>query len=447
MIKRLIGRLMGQPSEKAVGPLRIPFDEHRIDVNQISACASRIITTLHQSEYEAYVVGGAVRDLLLGFIPKDFDVVTDATPEEVRRVFRNSRIIGRRFRLVHVYCGRDMVEVSTFRAPHEVSNSKDRKGRLLRDNTFGSISEDAIRRDFTVNALFYDPRSEEVLDFCGGYADTQKNLLRIIGAPVQRYREDPVRMLRAIRLSEKLGLTIDPKTKSPFKKQARLLEGVPTARLYDEFIKVVKSGSLASAVEKIVTYGFQSALFGKLEKIKEQSREGDFLRLVYEKTDDRINSGKSVSPAFLFAAVFWPEVDRKWNYVESDPKYMGALVRAIDEASDSLSQTFVPKRLIADIRDIWYLQGRLLNRRGKKPAQALRHGKFRAGYDFLELRGIVGEVPQELVDWWTQFQEIEPEARESWLEHNNKLGATEPKKRVRRRPRKKRNTTEASSSQ
>ena len=241
MIKRLIGRLMGQPSERESRPLRIPFDEHHIDVNQISVCASRIITTLHRSEYEAYVVGGAVRDLLLGFVPKDFDVVTNATPEEVRRVFRNSRIIGRRFRLVHVYCGRDMVEVSTFRAPHEVSNSKDRKGRLLRDNTFGSISEDAIRRDFTVNALFYDPRSEEVLDFCGGYEDAQKNLLRIIGAPVQRYREDPVRMLRAIRLSEKLGLTIDPKTKSPFKKQAGLLDGVPTARLYDEFIKVVKA--------------------------------------------------------------------------------------------------------------------------------------------------------------------------------------------------------------
>jgi poly(A) polymerase len=339
-----------------------------------------------------------------------------------------------------------MVEVSTFRAPHEVSNSKDRKGRLLRDNTFGSISEDAIRRDFTVNALFYDPRSEEVLDFCGGYEDAQKNLLRIIGAPVQRYREDPVRMLRAIRLSEKLGLTIDPKTKSPFKKQAGLLDGVPTARLYDEFIKVVKSGSLASAVEKIVTYGFQSALFEELEKVKQQSKEGDFLRLIYKKTDDRINSGKSVSPAFLFAAVFWPEVDKKWNYVESDPKYMGALVRAIDAASDSLSQTFIPKRLIADIRDIWYLQGRLLNRRGKKPSQALRHGKFRAGYDFLELRGIAGEVPQELVDWWTQFQQIEPESRESWLEHNAISGATAPKKRVRRRPRKKRNT-ETSSNQ
>ena len=439
MIKRLIDRLMGQPSEKMSSPLRISFDEHNIDVDQISPCASRTIATLHQEGHEAYVVGGAVRDLLLGFVPKDFDVVTDATPEEVRRIFRNSRIIGRRFRLVHVYCGRDMVEVSTFRAPHEASNSKDRKGRLLRDNTFGSINEDAIRRDFTVNALFYDPRSKEVLDFCGGYVDTQKNLLRIIGAPVQRYREDPVRMLRAIRLSEKLSLTIDSKTKSPFKKQAGLLDGVPTARLYDEFIKVVKSGSLASAVEQIVAFGFHSALFKKLDEVKARSKEGDFLRLVYKKTDERINSGKSVSPAFLFAAVFWPEVNKRWKYVESDPKYMGALVRAIDEASIGLSQTFIPKRLIADIRDIWYLQGRLLNRRGKKPTQVLRHTKFRAGYDFLELRGIAGEVPEELVDWWTRFQDIEPEDRESWLEKNTKLGGAEPKKRVRRRPRKKRN--------
>lgn len=440
MIKRLINMLTGQPSKKMSGPLRISSDEHNIDVGQISPCAARIISTLHQAGYEAYVVGGAVRDLLLGFVPKDFDVVTDATPEEIRKVFRNSRIIGRRFRLVHVYCGRDMVEVSTFRAPHEASNQKDRKGRLLRDNTFGSINEDAIRRDFTVNALFYDPRSEEVLDFCGGYVDTQKNLLRIIGAPVQRYREDPVRMLRAIRLAAKLGLTIDPKTKSPFKKQAGLLDGVPTARLYDEFIKVVKSGALAMAVEQIVAFGFHSALFKKLADAKAQSKEGKFLRLVYEKTDQRINSGKSVSPAFLFAAVFWPEVDKKWNYVESDPKYMGALVRAIDEASVGLSQTFIPKRLIADIRDIWYLQGRLLNRRGKKPSQVLRHMKFRAGYDFLELRCFAGEVSEELVDWWTRFQDIEPEDREFWLENNTKLGGAEPKKRVRRRSRKKRNT-------
>ena len=440
MIKRLIGRLMGQPSEKGSRPLRISSDEHNIEVGQISPCASRIITNLHQAGYEAYLVGGAVRDLLLGFVPKDFDVVTDATPEEIRRVFRNSRIIGRRFRLVHVYCGRDMVEVSTFRAPHKTSSSKDRKGRLLHDNTFGSINEDAIRRDFTVNALFYDPRSEEVLDFCGGYVDTQKNLLRIIGAPVQRYREDPVRMLRAIRLSEKLGLTIDSKTKSPFKKQAGLLDGVPSARLYDEFIKVVKSGSLASAVEQIVNFGFHSAFFSKLDRVKERSKEGDFLRLIYKKTDDRINHGKSVSPAFLFAGVFWPEVNKRWNYVASDPKYMGALVRAIEEVSDVLSQTFIPKRLIADIRDIWYLQGRLLNRRGKKPTQVLRHQKFRAAYDFLQLRGISEEVPQELVDWWTQFQELEPQDREAWLERNTQLGVNEPKKRLRRRSRKKRST-------
>ena len=437
MIKRLIGKLIGQKPAKASNPLRISVDEHDIDIRHISPCATRIISTLNQSGHEAYVVGGAVRDLLMGYTPKDFDVVTDATPEQVRRVFRNSRIIGRRFRLVHVYCGGDLVEVSTFRAPHETSNTQDPKGRVLRDNTFGSINEDAIRRDFTVNALFYDMRTEEVLDFCGGYEDTRQSVLRIIGAPAQRYREDPVRMLRAIRLSEKLNLTIDVKTKAPFKKLAGLLGDVPTARLFDEFIKIIKSGSSASAVEKIVTYGFHAALFKKLGKINEKSKEGEFLQLVFGKTDERINSGKSVSPAFLFAAVLWSDVKKKWNYVEGDPKYMGALVRSIDDVCDGMGETFIPKRLIADVRDIWYLQGRLLARRGKKPAQTLRHGRFRAGYDFLELRGFSGEVTEEMVEWWRQFQEVPPEDRELWLERNNTGKSTGPKKRARRRSRKK----------
>ena len=437
MIKRLIGRLMGQQPKKSSRPLRIPFEGHDIDIRKISPCATRIISTLNQSGHEAYVVGGAVRDLLLDVTPKDFDVVTDATPEQVRRVFRNSRIIGRRFRLVHVYCGGDLVEVSTFRAPHETADTQDRKGRVLRDNTFGSINEDAIRRDFTVNALFYDMRTEEVLDFCGGYEDTRQSVLRIIGAPMQRYREDPVRMLRAIRLSEKLGLTIESKTKAPFKKLAGLLGDVPTARLYDEFIKIIKSGSSASAVEQIVAHGFHAALFKKLGKIAEKSKEGEFLQLVFRKTDERINSEKSISPAFLFAAILWSDVKVKWNYIEGDAKYMGTLARSIDDVCDGMGQTFIPKRLIADVRDIWYLQGRLLARRGKKPAQTLRHARFRAGYDFLELRGFAGEVAEDLVEWWRQFQEIPLEDQEAWLERNNAGGSTGTKKRARRRPRKK----------
>ncbi|MDA1331236.1 MAG: polynucleotide adenylyltransferase PcnB [Proteobacteria bacterium] len=431
---------MGQQPPKGSRPIRIPVEEHDIDIRHISACATRIISTLNQRGYEAYVVGGAVRDLLLGFKPKDFDVVTGATPEQVRRVFGSSRIIGRRFRLVHVYCGGDLVEVSTFRAPHDTSDTQDRKGRVLRDNTFGSINEDAIRRDFTVNALFYDMRTEEVLDFCGGYEDTRQSVLRIIGAPMQRYREDPVRMLRAIRLSEKLDLTIDSKTKAPFKKLATLLGDVPTARLYDEFIKIIKSGSSASAVEQIVTHGFHVALFKKLGKIKEKSEEGEFLQLVFQKTDERINSGKSVSPAFVFAAVLWADVQKKWNYVEGDPKYMGTLARSIDDVCDGMGQTFIPKRLIADVRDIWYLQGRLLARKGKKPAQTLRHGRFRAGYDFLELRGFAGEVAEELVEWWRYFQELPLEDQDSWLERNNTVDSNRSVKRGRRRTRKKPST-------
>lgn len=436
MIKKLIGKLMGHQPDRPSSLKRIAIEEHRIDADKFSSCALRTISTLHDSGFDAYVVGGAVRDLLLEFTPKDFDIVTDATPEQVRRVFRNSRIIGRRFRLVHVFCGRDMVEVSTFRAPQETAGSQDRKGRLLRDNTFGSITDDAIRRDFTVNALFYDIRTKEVLDFCDGYSDTQGRILRVIGTPVQRFREDPVRMLRAVRLSEKLNLSIDSKTQAPFKKQARLLGDVPTARLYDEFLKVIKTGSSASAIEQLVTYGFHTSIFKRLGNIKEKSKEGEFLRLVFTKTDERINSGKSVSPAFLFAALLWSEVSKKWKYSEGDSKYMGMLVRVIDEVCDDLSQTFIPRRLVADIRDIWYLQGRLIGRAGKKPAHTLRHRRFRAGYDFLELRGFAGEVPETLVEWWRQFQEVNEDARASWLEREN-LPNPSAKKRVRRRSRKK----------
>ncbi len=438
MIKKLIRKLIGDKNNSAVNRRRIARAEHGVKEELISPCAIRIVKTLQRSGFEAYIVGGAVRDLLLGREPKDFDVVTDATPEEVRALFRQSRIIGRRFRLVHVRCGRELVEVSTYRAPHQNGEgTQDRKGRLVRDNTFGTIDDDAIRRDFTVNALFYDPISGDILDFCEGYEDVHQRTLRMIGSPTQRYREDPVRMLRAIRLSEKLELTIDSKTRVPFKRLANLLDDVPTARLYDEFLKILKSGASLRSVEQLVRFGFHQSIFPKMSAVVDKGADGEFLRLVFRRTDERINGGKTVSPAFLFAAVFWPDVREAWGFSEDEKKPMGKLARAVNVVTDHMAKTFVPKRLIGDIREIWMLQGRMLFRRGKRPLGVLGHPRFRAGYDFLELRGIVGEIDPQLVEWWEQFQTLNPIERDDWVlkESGGPSGPRKKRKRYRSRRR------------
>ena len=334
MIHKFFRRFFSQdflvPSASAPTELRIiPRKQHGVARNRISPCAIKITSGLQQAGYSAFVVGGAVRDLLLGLEPKDFDVVTNATPEEVRAVFRRSRIIGRRFRLVHVMCGAETVEVSTFRGNSFTNNNNetmthkhaDEHGRILRDNVFGSQEEDAKRRDFTVNALFYDPASEEIWDYLDGYDDIQTKQLRIIGTPLQRYREDPVRMLRAVRLAAKLDMQIDTATATPIGDLAPLLQNVPPSRLFDEILKLLLSGHAQICVADLRARGLYNGLLPMLDMVLTQSLGERFITLALKNTDERVRQEKTISPGFLFATLLWHEVLTAWNtYLASGEK-------------------------------------------------------------------------------------------------------------------------------
>jgi len=293
MIKKLIQRVFSGRPGKSRDPLVIPFDKHGVPRERISSCARRVTVGLQEAGFKAFVVGGAVRDLLLDLEPKDFDVATDATPEEVRDIFRRSRIIGRRFRLVHVMCGAETVEVSTFRggvSDDVEEHARDEHGRILRDNVFGSQEEDALRRDFTVNALFYDPATQEILDYTNGFADIGKHVIRMIGDPEQRYREDPIRMLRAVRLAAKLRGEIEPKTRAPIKRMASLVQNVPTARVFEEMLKLLLSGHARECVLKLRTEGLHHGVLPMLDVILEQPLGERFVMLALEKTDERVRS-------------------------------------------------------------------------------------------------------------------------------------------------------------
>ena len=439
MIARFFKKLIGSAGISSA-PTRIPKSTHKISADKFSLNALKIIRRLRDHGFDGYVVGGAVRDLLLKKQPKDFDVVTDATPEQIRKIFRRSRIIGRRFQLVHVYFGPEIIEVSTFRATSskESEKSNGRSGRVLRDNNFGSIEEDAKRRDFTANSLYYDPETEEVLDFCSGYADLHRKSLKMIGVPSERYREDPVRMLRAIRLAVKLNLKIEDKTQAPFKKLSKLLFDIPDARLFDELMKILKGGAAKDTVDQLVKFKFHTILLPSLKKNYIEKDDKSFINLVLLRTDERIAQGKSVSPSFIFAAILWPEVHRQWLKNDVTDRPMMRLAQSIDIVTDQReNQLLIPKRLIADIRDIWYLQGRLLNRSGKRALSAIRHPRFRAGFDFLELRSQVGQVDSELVRWWDEFQFADSELQRSMVDD------VDDKKTSRRRRRRKPRNTDA----
>jgi len=421
MIRKLIRRLIkGQPSSS--GPARIvPRSRHGLSRHDISACAKRVTSTLQAEGYDAYVVGGAVRDLLLGRDPKDFDIATSATPERVRALFRRSRIIGRRFRLVHVLCGRDVVEVSTFRGKHVDSDSEtgatDEHGRILRDNVFGSREEDAVRRDFTVNALFYDPSTEEIVDYCGGLADVKGRRLRMIGDPTARYREDPVRMLRAVRLAAKLDLEIESGTRAPIRELAGLLENVPVSRLFEEMLKMLLSGQSVQCVRRLRADGLHHGLLPMLDVILDQPLGERFVMLSLERTDERVRDEKPISPGFLFAALLWHEVLAAWRSGEASGKStMQSLFEAIDDVLAEQSENLaIPRRFSSDMKEIWVLQARLLNRSGRRPFALLSNPRFRAAYDFLLLRCESGELDMEIADWWERFQRAGDEERASML--------------------------------
>ena len=434
MITKFLGHVFSGRIFRARQPKIIPFSAHGVARERISRCALTVTQTLQRHDFAAFVVGGAVRDLLFGREPKDYDVATDATPEEVRQIFRRSRIIGRRFRIVHVMCGPETVEVSTFRggdaAVGDEARKSDEHGRILRDNVFGNQEQDATRRDFTINALFYDPASQEIWDYYDGVADLRKRRVRMIGEPDQRYREDPVRMLRAVRFAGGFGLDLDAKTRKPIHSLAHLLANVPPSRLFDEMLKLLLSGHAVECVTKLRKEGLHHGLLPLLDVILEQPLGERFVMLALKTTDERIRADKSVSPAFLFAALLWHEVLAAWKSIEAGGvPTIPALYQAMEQVSQVQAEKLaIPRRFGSDMKEMWALQPRLLQRAGHRPYRLLEHPRFRAGYDFLLLRCESGEVDAAMGEWWTRFQRAGEAERQQMLVRDG-----EPKKRRRRR--------------
>ncbi|MCX8017768.1 MAG: polynucleotide adenylyltransferase PcnB [Rhodocyclaceae bacterium] len=431
MIRKLLRRVFrrGEPTPHPVevlGP-----ETHGIRPEAVSAAARRTCETLQAAGYQAYVVGGAVRDLIAGIAPKDFDVATNATPDEVRTLFRRSRIIGRRFKIVHVLFGAETIEVSTFRAAHDASTLKDEHGRVLADNVWGTMEEDAARRDFTINALYYDPASGKVYDYHHGVRDLQRKTLRMIGDPRARYREDPVRMLRAVRLAAKLGLRMDPQVQAPIREMAALIENVPAARLFDEMLKLLLSGHAVECVRRLRAEGLHHGLLPLLDVILEQPLGEKFVMLALSDTDRRVNEGRRTSPGFLFATLLWHEVLANWEARKQAGELpMPALHAAMDEALDVQGEKLaITRRIAGDIKDIWLMQPRFEKRAGRAPFRLIEQPRFRAAWDFLRLRAESGEAEQELVDWWAAFEQAGNAEREALL----KPDTTSPRKRRRRR--------------
>ena len=429
MIKRFFRRVLGLPSH---APQRIGRERHPLRREALSAGALKTCEVLRQAGFSASVVGGAVRDVLLGITPKDFDVATDARTEQVKPLFRRALIIGRRFRLVHVMIGQETVEVSTFRAADAANADRDEHGRVLRDNVFGSQEEDARRRDFTINALYFDPATEEIIDYHGGLADLRKRVLRMIGDPQTRYREDPVRMLRAVRLAAKLGLTIESSTRAPIRKLAPLVERVPPARVFDEMLKLLLSGHASACVRQLREEGLSKGVLPLLDVILEQPLGERFVTLALAQTDERVLSDRPVSPAFLFAALLWHEVlaaskARQAKGERPVPALEAAMDKVLDAQFEKLALT---RKLTATMREVWTMQPRFEQRGGQRPYRLLEAPRFRMGYDFLALRAASGEVSAELEAWWRTFQHADADTRKAML-----LPDTGPRKKRRRRRR------------
>jgi len=381
-----------------------------------------VLYRLKNAGYQGFLVGGGVRDLLLGREPKDFDIATDASPDEVRSLFRNCRLIGRRFRLAHIMFGREIIEVATFRAQAGDDSAEDggieveESGRLLRDNVFGTLEEDAWRRDFTINALYYNIEDFSVADYTNGMADIEAGLLRIIGEPEQRFREDPVRMLRAVRFAAKIGFRIDEASETKVFELGHLLDDIPAARLFDEVLKLFFGGCALQTFELLRHYNLFQYLFPQTEdELAEEENHFPHTMLMraLQNTDDRIAQGKPVTPAFLYAALLWEPVRQEWllRQEEGVPEQPALTQAAQEVISLQLECTSLPRRFSTPMQEIWAMQPRLAKRSGKRAYRLLEHPRFRAAYDFLLLRAEAGEVGQDLADWWTSFQEVDDEQR------------------------------------
>lgn len=405
----------------------IPAQRHGLAVKDLCPSTTEVVQRLQEAGHEAYIVGGSVRDLILGKVPKDFDVATDATPEEVKQVFPRCHLIGRRFRLAHVRHRGVLVEVATFRGSGRAEH-RHADGRILRDNVFGTLEEDAFRRDFTINALFMDPVTGDVHDFVGGFDDLANRRLRLIGDPVTRYREDPVRLLRAARFVAKLGVEPDSGTADPIPEMADLLEDIPPARLFEEVTKLFLTGHAARTMEALQRFRLTLALFPLL-KAKGGAGKAEIRTLLREalaNTDSRVGEGKSVTPAFLYAALLWQPLSERWERFQAEGiQAFEALQRASDEVIfEQVRRTALPRRFSTVTREIWLMQYRLNRTRGRRAMRILSHPKFRAGYDFLLLRAAEDESLQPLADFWTKAQDAPA-----------KEVSQEGKRRRRRRPR------------
>lgn len=374
---------------------------------------------LREAGYDAFLVGGGVRDMLLGREPKDFDVATSARPEEVKKLFRNCLLIGRRFRLAHVRFQNEIIEVATFRAQgngEDEEESLSETGRILRDNVYGTLEQDAWRRDFTINALYYNIQDFSVVDYAGGMEDLRAGVLRLMGDPERRYREDPVRMLRAVRFAAKLGFRIAPESEEWLFKLSHLLEDIPSARLFDEVLKLFLSGFAVQGFELLRHYGLFGYLFPQTEECLSREEQGLPMMLLVralQNTDSRIQEGKPVTPAFLYAALLWEPMRRAM--AEREAEGMGEMQALLDAAqeveSKQLTRTSLPKRFGVPMREIWALQPRLRRITGQRPVKLLEHPRFRAAYDFMLLRGEAGEDVGELTRWWTEFQALDENER------------------------------------
>ena len=417
-------------------PTVIPRSAHCISRANISKNALKVLYSLTEAGFEAYLVGGSVRDLLLGRRPKDFDVATSAHPEQVRALFRNCRLIGRRFRLAHVFFGRETIEVATFRARAELEDDAlhlSADGRILRDNVYGTLAEDVWRRDFSVNSLYYDIRDFSVVDFTGAMADMELRQLRLVGDPETRYQEDPVRILRAIRFAAKLGFAIEPATLAPIREYAQRLKDIPPARLYEEVLKLFLGGVALSTFDMLEEFGVFGCLFpATAARFSDQqsTRALPLVRQALTNTDVRLSAAKGVTPGFLFAALLWPPVARQTQIYQDDG--MGE-IQAIEEAgqdvvAEQARSVSLPRRFSMVAREIWAMQPRLIQRRGKRALSLLDQPRFRAAYDFLELRASIGEPLQADVDWWTRFQVADGNDRSEMLQRSPR-----PKRRRARR--------------
>ncbi len=421
-LKGKFGRIF--KSKKRPSNVIIPRKSHRISRKNISPNALKVLYRLKKSGYASCIVGGGVRDLLLSRVPKDFDIATDATPEDVRQLFTNSRLIGRRFRLVHVYFSDEIIEVSTFRANAEGEldeEIEEKKPIIKADNTYGTIEEDAWRRDFTVNALFYDISDFSVIDYTGGMEDLKKRSIRMIGDPTQRFHEDPVRLLRAIRLAAKLKFKIQDDTEASLRQLSGLLEHVPPSRLFDELLKLLFDGYAELTYASLVKYNYLNVLFPQTVNALSQrksSYDNGLIALAMKATDERFADGRSLNPAFLFSILLWPAVQQALEKdADQFDHFYQALHYAIDTVLKKQNETVrIPKRFLAMMRSIWVMQYQLIRRRGKRVYRTLTHRSFRAAFDFLSLRAESGENYKDIVKWWQRFQKANADSRTKMLD-------------------------------